>query len=640
MAATAASIELGLKDQGWPRWVVSLADGIAADVPGHLRTTLRRGDTQRSLSLFCQAGQLQPQFAASADCAVVFEGVLYNAAELAERLGIGGRFVDSASILLEAYQRWGEEFLGKLRGIFALLVWDGERDTFLCARDALGNHPLFFAKGGRELVVSTSLDAVVHHPSVSLKLNRPAIANYFLDSWPKLGETYYADAERVPPGCVLQVRRGKQTVQRYWDPHSRQELTGRVTEDEIGQFDELLTRAVERFFHFGPLGIYLSGGLDSVSIAAVAADLSLKRGAPLPHALSLIFPSREANEESVQKAVGSGLGLPQDLVPFEAACGAEGMLVSGLELSRRMPQPLQNYYLSVYNHLAELGMRSGCRAILTGTGGDEWLSVSPFLAADLIRAFDFRGLYRLWDEMRRSHRQGPYRHIGLRLLWNFGIRTLLRDSAVRALQKGSPSSLNAVRRRHLRKAMQPWQTMDPELWREVYRRAEAIETDRTRDPVEYGAYVSESRRALDHPLVSWEMEETFENGKLLGIRFLHPYMDGELVEMLWRTPPALLNRGRMTKGLVRETVAKRFPGLGFEQQKKIHLTKFFPSVMRTEGLHAWSELGGAKALAEIGLADPQRTDSWVRTAISSGDHPSAFRVWSLMAMESWLQSRL
>jgi asparagine synthetase B (glutamine-hydrolysing) len=638
MAASAASMQASPKDQGWPRWVASLADGAAADVPGHRRIALGRSDAPRRLNLFCELGQSEPRVAASANCALVFEGFLYNGAELAEELAIAGRLTDDASILLEAYRRWGEEFLDRLRGIFALLLWDGDRDIFLCVRDALGNHPLFFGKGSRELVVSTSLDAVVRHPAISPELNRPAIANYFMDSFPKLGETFYADIERIPPGCALRACRGAQAVYRYWDPHRRKLASGWITEDETGLFDDLLSRAVERFFDFGPLGIYLSGGLDSVSIAAIATDLSSRRGVPPPHALSLIFPT-EANEESVQKAVGTQLGLAQDLVPFRAASGDRGVLAPVLELSARMSQPLQNYYLGVYNCLAGLGKRRGCRAILTGNGGDEWLGVSPLLAADLLRDLDFRGLYTLWHQTQRSFRPRPFRHIAPRLIWNFGLRTLLRDRALRTLDKLSPSALRALRRRRLRRLVQPWQRIDSELWREVSRRAEAVETDRTREPAEYGAYIAESRRGLDHPLVSWDLEEVFENGKQLGVRFLQPYMDAELVEMLYRTPPALLNRGGLTKGLVRETVAKRFPGLGFDRQRKIDLIKFFPSIMRTEGPAAWRSMGGAKTLVAMGLADRERINSWVQTVFRSDDHPVAFRLWLMMTMESWLRER-
>ncbi len=639
MAAVLPTVQPGLGDRGWPSWFVCLAEHPPSEVSRHSRTLLGGSCGARSLGLFCETGKLRPEVATSADCAVVFEGFLYKTAALADELGITGRFADNAGLLLEGYAHWGEKLLDKLSGLFALIVWDGKRDVFICARDALGNHPLFFAKGERELVVSTSLDSVVHHPAISAELNRAAIFNGLVGYTPWLKETFYAQVNRIPSGHAMRVSRGKVEIFRYWDPHPTDGSSPWIQEDEVGRFDELLTAAVDRFLELGPAGIYLSGGLDSVSVAAVATDRSVRNSLPRPRALSLIFPHPEANEEQVQRSVAQRLGLSQDLVPFDVACGARGFLQSALELSGSLSLPLQNFWIAAYNYLALLGKRHGCRIILTGGGGDEWLGVSPLLSADLIRTFDFAGLYRLWSAMRRSYRR-PMHDMALSLLWSFGARPLLRDSLIRMLQAGSPATLARLRKRNLRRLMPEWHSSDPELWRELSLRAETIEIDRTREPARYGHYFAEMRLSLDHPLVSLEMEEAFENGKRLGMRFLQPYFDADLVEMLYRTPIALLNRGGQAKGLVRETVSRRFPGLGFDRQKKIEISDFFWQLMRRDGDRLWKQMGGAKALASLDLVDPERVDAFVQMAINSRDHLQAFRAWMIMSMESWLRPRL
>jgi asparagine synthetase B (glutamine-hydrolysing) len=639
MAAALPTIQPALVDRGWPSWFVSLAEGSPREVPRHSRVLLGGSRGPRSLGLFCETGKLKPEIATSADCAVVFEGFLYQAADMAAELGIAGRFPDNASLLLEGYRHWGEDLLGKLRGLFALVVWDSKRDVLICARDAFGNHPLFFAKGERELVLSTSLDSLVHHPAISAELNRPAIFNSFLGYMPWLKETFYAHVDRIPPGHAMRASRGGVEIFRYWDPHPPDDSSLWIKEDELGRFDELLTQAVDRFLELGPTGIYLSGGLDSVSVAAVATDRSATNSLPRPRALSLIFPHPEANEEQVQRSVAQRLGLSQDLVPFDVACGAQGFLESALELSRSLTLPLQNFWIAAYNHLALLGKQHGCSTILTGGGGDEWLGVSPLLSADLIRSLDFAGLYQLWGGVRRSYRR-PLHDIARSLLWSFGVRPLLRDNMVRTLGKRSPSTLAWLRRRNLRKLMPSWRSSDPELWRQLSLRAQTVETDRTREPARYGYYFAEIRLSLDHPLVAWEMEEAFENGKRLGMRFLQPYFDTDLVEMLYRTPMTLLNRGGRAKGLVRETISRRFPGLGFDRQKKIEIREFFAQLMRRDGNRLWKDMGGAQALGALNLVDPERVDSFVHTAINSGEHRQAFDAWMIMNMESWLRPRL
>jgi hypothetical protein len=136
------------------------------------------------------------------------------------------------------------------------------------------------------------------------------------------------------------------------------------------------------------------------------------------------------------------------------------------------------------------------------------------------------------------------------------------------------------------------------------------------------------------------MEEAFENGKRLGVRFLQPYFDADLVEMLYRTPVALLNRGGLSKGLVRETISRRFPGLGFDRQKKVEVREFFLQLMCRDGYRLWKNMGGARALGALDLVDPKHIDSFVHTAIGSGEHRQAFNAWAIMNMESWIRPRL
>lgn len=640
MATALPTLQPGLVSKDWPSWFVSLADNPPASVTGHSMVVLGNPHGPRQLGLFCELGKPRPEVATSSDdCAAVFEGFLYNLGDLVDELEISERCTDAASVVLESYRRWGEDFLGKLKGLFALVMWDSKRDVLICARDAFGNHPLFFAKGGRELLLSTSLDSIVHHPAVSGELNRPAIFNSFVGYMPWLKETFYAHVERIPPGNAMRVSHGQAEIFRYWDPHPPDDSSLWIREDELGRFDELLTGAVDRFLDLGPAGIFLSGGLDSVSVAAVAADRSAANSLPRPHALSLLFPHPEADEEQVQRAVAGRLGLTQDLVSFDVACGQRGFLESALELSGNLSLPLQNFWIAAYNHLALLGKHRGCRTILTGGGGDEWLGVSPLVSADLIRSLDFRGWYELWSGVRRSYRR-PLYNATASLLWSFGARPLIRDHLVRMLQRRSPATLSYLRRRNLRKLMPSWGSSDPGLWRELSFRAETTETDRTREPADYGYYFSEIRLSLDHPLVSWEMEEAFENGKRLGVRFLQPYFDADLVEMLYRTPVALLNRGGLSKGLVRETISRRFPGLGFDRQKKVEVREFFLQLMCRDGYRIWKNMGGAQALGALNLVDPKRIDSFIHTAIGSGEHRQAFNAWVIMNMESWIRPRL
>ncbi len=121
---------------------------------------------------------------------------------------------------------------------------------------------------------------------------------------------------------------------------------------------------------------------------------------------------------------------------------------------------------------------------------------------------------------------------------------------------------------------------------------------------------------------------------------LAPFYDADLVDFLCRTPPELLNGGGYSKGLVRQTVARRFPGLGFERQKKVTVLNFLREVFLKEGIHLWRTMGGALALAELGIVDAPALDSEM-SALFSGDRPqNVYHLGNVLLTEAWLRPRL
>jgi asparagine synthase (glutamine-hydrolysing) len=592
-----------------------------------------RGDGAAALELLW--GRVDPPLVARGPgCEALFDGVLHNIEELRAALPdsqppLGG----TADVVLYSYLRWGTEALAKLKGIFALTIWDRRRRSLLCARDPLGFYPLFYASLDTGLFFSTSIDALLSDPRVPGTLNRPALAGSLIQSWPDPQETYFTAIRRLPPGHAMLVdHRGRRTY-RYWDPAPEGQDVEWITEEELERFDDLLTQAVERFLLLGRAGVFLSGGLDSVSVAAVATDSSRARGLKDPYALSLAFPDPEANEEPVQRAVANGLGIPQVMLGMDEAVDGQSLLLAALEASSRRSSPLVNYWSPAYERLADEGQRGGCETILTGSGGDEWLVVGPLLAADLLKAGDLAGLRRLAASHRRSFRPSAAQ-VWRNLLWTFGAKVLFKAAVREMLSATFPWALRAYRRRAHRRRMMDWVAPEAELRQELERRAEA----EIRMPP-YSFYQREGRKALDHPMVSLDMEETFESGKIVGTRIAAPFLDADLVDFLYRTPPDFLNQGGREKGLVRGTLDRRFPALGFEQSKKVGATAYSRSLMSSHGKQAWRALGGIPALTELGLVDPRVFEvSFER--IVAGQDPEFWHVWDTLSMETWLRPRI
>ncbi len=581
-------------------------------------------------------------------CTVVFDGVIYGRAALARDLERevreahrttaterpradrdGALALTDADLVRLAYERWGEDFVRHLKGIFAVVVFDGARNSWLAARDPLGSYPLFYAAAGRDVFFSTDARTLAHAPGVSSELNRLALADHLCHRWPDAEETYFAAVRRVPPAHIVRSDASGTRVTRYWDPAPAGEPVRWLTERELEGFDAALDEAVDRCLSQGRTGIFLSGGFDSVSVAAVATDNARRLDLPAPLALSLSFPDPECNEELVQRGVASQLGLEQEVLGFPAALQSRPLLSAALEMAGSWPVPMFNCWNPAYAGLASAGVRRGCKVVLTGNGGDEWLSVSPYLAADLLRAGDVAGFGRYLLAVRRSYKASRFA-VFHGAAWTFGVRPLLSAT----LGRVAPGPWRASRVRRLVKSTPSFVAPDPELRGAMDARAYRNLPDP--NPRE-GFYLRDARTALDHPLMAIDLEETFEMGRRLGVRILHPYWDADLVDFLHRVPPQHLNRGGWSKGLVRYTMARRFPNLGFERHKKVAATSFFRHVLREQGPAAWRAIGSAERLADLGIVDRHQTSSLMAALLSGSDPTRLYRVWDVLALETWLR---
>jgi asparagine synthetase B (glutamine-hydrolysing) len=616
------------------RWFAALNSAEPAELPGYDCRRVVGSGRARHLYLRGEIGSDLPLVAERSGCGVIFDGALYNRQDLQYELGdfMAPAGSNDAETILAGYLRWGEEFFGRLRGSFALVIWDTVREVFLCLRDPLGSCPLFYTKSTDGLLVSTSIDVLLAQPQVSGSLNRAALADFLLDRFPINEETYFSAIKRVTRGDVLRVKGDRQDSYCYWDP-APDGTVNWIKPDELERFDELFDQAVSRCLSFGPAAIFLSGGLDSGSVAAVAAERSRAEGLPKPVALSLVFPDPRISEEVVQRSVATQLGLPLIVKPFYEAVGARGLLQPALELSASLPSPLLNTWWPAYYGLAEEGARRGCRVILTGNGGDEWLTVSPLLAADLLRDFDFAGVYKLWKSVQRSYHE-PTFALFRNLIWRWGIEPLLLPPAHRIVKRVAPWAITL--RHRLVQTMPKWLAPDPSLREDLDHRRHGQALSKRQAPDSF--YLRSARTALDIPLISMVSEEAFNVGQRLGARELHPFWDADLIGLLYRTPPFLLNNGGRNKGLVRSTLARRFPQIGFNEQRKMGASSFYATSIYREGGEALRQLGEIRILADLGIVDDPGLRDTLQGILARQPEGQAYHIWKVLNLESWART--
>jgi asparagine synthase (glutamine-hydrolysing) len=201
----------------------------------------------------------------------IFDGTLYNRTALEAELEVRrGAALNDAELLVRAYEKFGTSVFAHLKGVFGAVIWDVAEARLLAARDPIGVQPLFYAEQNGRFIFSVSAERIVRTPGLSARLNDRAIADWLSHRWPDAEETFFDAVKRVRPGYALTVGRSGRRMERYWDPAPPGQSVQWLKEEDLERFDEVFSQAIDRCMHGGPSGIFLSGGLDSVSIATNA----------------------------------------------------------------------------------------------------------------------------------------------------------------------------------------------------------------------------------------------------------------------------------------------------------------------------------------------------------------------------------
>jgi len=343
--------------------------------------------------------------------------------------------------------------------------------------------------------------------------------------------------------------------------------------------------------------------------------------------------------------VAGELGLPQTVVPFADAQGPDGLVLAALRTTGTWPTPLVNIWHPLYTRLALEGRRQGARTVLTGAGGDEWLSVSPRWAADCLRGLHFGELYHFWLTFRQSYKVKKW-PVLRNLVWKYGAKVVVKDAARGIVTRAAPGRLDQMRRQRLRERMDPWLAPDRALATELEERAAAW----TQDAHIQGTYLSDVVPYFENVVVAMEREEAFERGRRLGLEPFMPFWDPGVVDFLVRTPPRLLHLGHRSKGIVRQRLAERFPAAGFEDQKKVLITDFSVAVLTEQIPRAWEVYGGAPLLTDSGVVDGKLLESAFQSSLgklqgrgtSEGTSVLEFsalanKLWGVLNLEAWIR---
>ncbi len=365
------------------------------------------GIGMRRLSIVDLATGHQPLSNEDGTVWIVFNGEIYNHATLREVLQSRGhqyRTHSDTETIIHLYEEYGPDCVQHLRGMFAFAIWDSRRQRLFIARDRLGIKPLYYRVTSDEIVWGSEIKVILAYPGSGAEFDRSALPEYLAFGYLSGEETFYRGIRKLMPGHTMEIdRSGQVNIQQYWDLAVSKSERPQSQNDYIRTYRELLEQAVNSHLMSDvPLGVFLSGGLDSSAVAALMTKI---RQEPV-ETFSVGYSEDAYSELPYARIVAKHLNSVHHevLVSQQDFFDALPLLIWHEDEPIVWPSSVSLYFV------AKLA-RERVKVVLTGEGSDETLAGYTRYAFTLKNA--------AWDRVYRSITPGALRS---------GIRGLIADS--------------------------------------------------------------------------------------------------------------------------------------------------------------------------------------------------------------------
>jgi asparagine synthase (glutamine-hydrolysing) len=581
-------------------------DEAAAYMDDHVALAIRR------LSIIDVAGGHQPYTNERHTVHAVFNGEIYGFVALRERLERAGHSFASQTdgeVIVHAYEEFGDSFVEELDGMFAFALWDSVEQRLLLARDRLGKKPLFVAaRPDGSLTFASELAALLLDDTISREVNPVALAEYLQCGYVPSPQTILRDVTKLEPGTMMTWSpTGPLATHRYWALDYEPKLKISYG-DALDEFEQRAQHAVrERLVSDVPLGLFLSGGVDSSFILAQM----IAAGAPTVETFSIGFPDSRYDERAYARVIAERLGS----VHHEA-------LVEPTDLVELLPQLVAHYGEPFADssavptfYIARMA-RERITVALTGEGGDElfggyYRHQAARLAAHLdrlpavARRAAGRGAAQLGSE--RAH---PMSH--QHKLYRF-LRAIELDPGERYAE------WTAVLSPSERSALSPGLPAAPAFNAPGH----AV------DPLDRALAVDVARSLPDQLLYKMDIATMASS-----LEARAPLLDYKLVEWVARLPRDFKQRGTQRKRLIADALARHISPELFKRPK-MGFTAPIPAWLRGELSELTSDTLLSDASRQRGIVDPRSVERLIQRHRDGEDHTRG--LWTLLMLELWHQ---
>ncbi len=493
-------------------------------------------------------GGVQPLASEDEQTWLIFNGEIYNAAELREQLQqCGHRFRSQASdseVVLHAYRQWGVDLFAHLNGMWALALLDRKRGQLLLSRDPFGQKPLYVTRQGSLFAFASEPGALTQHRGLDLKLSELGLRKYCAHGYFPGEHSLYHGVRKLPPGHWLRLNLNDLESQQHCYWRYRIEPQGDCSETAAEHWaqqlrERLLNSVRRRLVSDAPVGFFLSGGLDSSAIIACAAAAGTR---PL-RSFSIGFSESSFDESEEALRAAHAVGSTHRVKVFSKELVEE--LVD--EIFKRLDEPLSDSSMLSFYLLCREARRD-VKVALGGDAGDELLAgYAPFhalrfagLAEQLLPRPIHRGISALMSRIPPSHS-------------NMSTRFKI-DRAMRGLGHGAalwnPLWLAPVSPPDLEELLGEPIDLE-ELYSEAIEAWDGCESDH---PVDRSLEFYGRVFLTDDILVKVD-----RLSMLHGLEVRSPFLDPELIDCIRRIPHGLKLKGSTTKYILKRAVAPLLP---------------------------------------------------------------------------------
>jgi asparagine synthase (glutamine-hydrolysing) len=572
-------------------------EGVVAD--GQVVLGMRR------LSIIDVAGGHQPMANEDSTVWVVQNGEIYNHLELRGQLIAHGHVFKTHSdteVLVHGYEQWGEAMVERLNGMFAFAVHDRRAGAVFLARDRMGIKPMHYAIDGERLVFASELKALLRDPALRRGVDPTALEEYLAYEFVPSPRTIVRGVCKLRPGHTLtwSIAHSSARVERYWAPELNAGDGRHDLEQESARLLECLRESVRKeLISEVPLGVFLSGGIDSSAVAAMMTQL----GAEV-QTFSVAFAERSFDESGYAREVARHLGTDHHEVTLEPSA----MLALVPRLPQLLDEPLGDASFIPTYLLSEF-TRQHVKVALGGDGGDELFAGYPTLQAHRLAGY--------YARVPRLLRRGLIEPVVRRL--PVSRANLSLDFRAKRFVEGAELP---VAQRHVR-----WMGSFP------LGGASLEEEDPALDPLNQ-VLMRDMRYYLEGDI----LVKLDRASMMASLEARVPLLNNDFVAYATALPLNMKLRGMRSKFLLKRALRGVLPERILRRPKKgfgIPVAEWFRGPLREQMLEALS----AERVRREGFFDAGMVEGLVAEHLS-GRRDNRKQLWTLFAFQAWYDGYL